>query len=126
MANRFNAEMRLGLRPYEEAFGIAIITIGDIFLPIVKGGEVEFIEDRKLVVPKKGQDGSEFVTNFCITDRHDSIAMVEYATRLAKEDCTSVICIDDYEDETVPISDCKFKELVLDTREGRKRLTYVC
>ena len=51
MANRFNAEMRLGLRPYEEAFGIAIIMIGDIFLPKVKGGEVEFIEDRKLVIP---------------------------------------------------------------------------
>ena len=88
--------MRLGIRPYEEALGLAIIMIGDQFLPNVKGGEVEFIEKRKLEIPERSPDDSSFIPSFCITYKHDSLAMVEYATRLAQEDCTSVICIDDY------------------------------
>ena len=88
--------MRLGIRPYEEALGLAIIMIGDQFLPKVNDGKVDFIEKRTLEIPERGFDGSQFIPSFCITYKHDSLAMVEYATRLAQEDCTSVICIDDY------------------------------
>ena len=126
MANRFNAEMRLGMRPYEEAMGIVIINIGNQFIPKVKDGEVEFIENRKLVVPEPAADGSVFTPSYCLTHQYDPLCMVEYAARLAQEDCTSVVCIDDYNKEALPISHCNFKDIVLETRPGAKRLTYVC
>ena len=114
-----------------QAFNIAVVWIGD---KLENTNLPQSIKEHQLCA-----DGSEYTPDFVITDSEEPepINLIEYCTNIANVEGTFVTCIqadwhtvdwldkDSAKKEHMSDAYCAaiFKELLLESREGRKRLT---